>query len=93
MKKSVILAMCSALFLMSCGPSKEDIEKVCGCEDLYVNMRNMEGDYQINDQISSSEAQKKVQNENKEAYDACIKLHNAIGDDNYFKASQKCGAK
>lgn len=94
MKKTIYLtAITAALCLVSCGPNKEDISKTCACEDLFTKMKAAEAEYQVSDRISSSEAQKKVQSENQEAYDNCIKAHKDIGDDNYFKASQQCNSK
>ncbi len=81
------------LFLSSCGISQADKAAVCNCEELYMKMKDLQGEYQISDNISSNEAEKKVQAQNKEAYDKCIKLHQNIGEDNYLKASQDCKAK
>ncbi len=93
MRNKLLIVSVPTLFFISCGPSKEDISKTCSCEALFSQMKAIEAEYQVSDRISSSEAQKKAQSENQEAYDNCIKVHKDIGDDNYFKASQQCGAK
>lgn len=93
MKKTIILTLTLGSLFYSCGPSRGDKAAVCNCEDLYTQMKNMEGEYQISDNISSSEAEKKVKAQNQEAYDKCVKLHQDLGDDTYFKASQDCKAK
>lgn len=93
MKKISFPIAALVLFLCSCGPSQADKAAVCNCEDLYVRMKSLQGEYQISDNISSSEAEKKVQAQNQEAYDKCVKLHQSIGDENYLKASQDCKAK
>lgn len=91
--KTLLLIIIIVALSASCGPSKEEITKTCSCEALFSQMKALEAEYQINDRISSSEAEKKVKSENQEAYDGCIKIRHEIGDDNYFKASLKCGGK
>ena len=89
----ILLSLASSLLLISCGANEEDMRNVCGCEDLYLKMRSMKGEYQINDRISSSEAEKKVQAEFQTEFDKCTKLHKDLSEDTYFKLSQKCGTK
>ena len=91
--KNLAIPALLVLVMCSCGPSKEDIKKVCDCENLQIKMKDTEGEYQISGDINSSEAQKKVMSENQEAYDNCVKLHKDLGDDSYAKAAQGCGAK
>jgi hypothetical protein len=92
MKNLTILAAL-VLFMCSCGPNKEDIKKVCDCETLYSKMKDAEGELQINDNINSNEAQKKVAAQNQEAYDACVKLSKSLGDDIYAQTAKDCAAK
>lgn len=56
-------------------------------------MKDLEGEYQISDNISSSEAEKRVKAQNQEAYDKCVKLNKDLGDDVYLKIAQECKAK
>lgn len=93
MKKINIPIAALVLLVCSCGPSAADKAAVCNCENLNTRMKNLEGEYQISDDISSSEAEKKVKAQNQEAYDKCVKLHQDLGDDTYLKASQDCKAK
>lgn len=94
MKRTIYFgAILFSLLLTSCGPSEADIAKTCECEALFTKMKGVESEYMVGERISSSEAQKKVQAEFQEPYDKCIQLHKDMGDDNYFKASQKCGSK
>jgi hypothetical protein len=91
--KTIIPLMALGLFLYSCGPSKGDRAAVCNCEELNTKMKNLEGEYQISDNMSSSEAEKKVKAQNQEAYNKCVKLNKDLGDDVYLKAAQDCKAK
>lgn len=94
MKKKIYLSVIiSFVSLVSCGPSEADIAKACECEALFTKMKGVESEYMVSERISSSEAQKKVQAEFQASYDKCIQLHKDMGDDTYFKASQKCVPK
>lgn len=93
MKKTIILTLTLGSLFYSCGPSRGDKASVCNCEELYTKMKDLQGEYQISDNMSSSEAEKKVQAQNQEAYDKCVKLNKDLGDDVYLKVAQECKAK
>lgn len=91
MKKLIIFIPMA--FLYACGPSEADKKSVCDCEAMFQHMKDREGDYLIEGNMSSAEAQKKVQEEFKDQYDKCTKLHQDIGDEGYFKITKDCASK
>jgi hypothetical protein len=90
MKTKTLIILIPALLLAACGPSKQDIAKTCECEALNAKIKGLEGEYMLSEQMSSTDAEKRAINDNKEAYDKCTQLHKNMGDDNYTKASQLC---